>query len=488
MTADDDAARPRPRGGHHAAGGENFTPAEAAAMRAALTAAQRGVRGANPVVGAALVDAAGTLLHVGHHRGAGTDHAEVDVLRQARAAGTPLGDTTLLVTLEPCHHTGRTGPCSAAILAAGIPRVVFAVPDATDAARGGGAHLAAHGVDVRHGLLAEPARDLNERWFLAQRRRRPFVTLKLAQSLDGRVAAADGTSQWITGAPARAEGHALRARVDAILVGGGTLRADDPSLTARDAHGTPVERQPLRAVMSTEPVSEHARVRCGVAAGESTARSGASGDDGRFVHLATHDPAEALQALRELGAAHVLVEGGPTVSAAFLAADLVDELWLYQAPLLLGEGSASVAPLGIGTLTGASRWRSDPVGLPKGGSPVAAVGEDLRWHLRPAPRETVFPDSDLHAATFDTAATSAPAPQSPATQNSTTQDLTTQDPTTQDLAPHDPGPSHTAMPGAAQHCAAPPDPASRRAAAPGPAPAVAAAQQPPAHTVAPCGA
>lgn len=454
----DDAARPRPHDGHRAVVGEAFTPAEEAAMRAALAAAQRGVRGANPVVGAALIDAAGTPLHVGHHRGAGTDHAEVDVLRQARAAGTPLGDTTLLVTLEPCHHTGRTGPCSAAILAAGIPRVVFAVPDATDTARGGGAHLAAHGVDVRHGLLADPARDLNDRWFLAQRRRRPFVTLKLAQSLDGRAAAADGTSQWITGAPARAEGHALRARADAILVGGGTLRADDPSLTARDAHGTPVESQPLRAVMSTGPVPEQARVRRGVAAGQSAARPGASGDDGRFAHLPTHDPAEALQTLRELGAAHVLVEGGPTVSAAFLAADLVDELWLYQAPLLLGEGSASVAPLGIGTLTDASRWRSDPVGLPEGERPVAGLGEDVRWHLRPAPRETVSPYRGLHAATFDRTVTGTPAPQ----------DLTTPDP-----APHDPGPSHADLPGAAQHCAAPPRPAS------------AVAQQPYAHPCAP---
>lgn len=439
-----------------------FTAAETAGMRAALAAAARGVRGANPVVGAALLGPTGQLLHVGHHRGAGTPHAEVDVLQQARAAGTPLEGSTLVVTLEPCHHTGRTGPCTAAVEAAGVPRVVYALADPTAEARGGGAALRSHGVHVRAGLLADEARELNERWLRAREQARPFVSLKIAQSLDGRVAAADGTSQWITGLPARAEGHALRTRVDAILVGGGTLRGDDPALTARDAEGAPCARQPLRAVMSTRPVPPEARIRVGTAhdstaadtvargsvpgtdagsaaptwgaaaeADTSTATRGpdtetsaqapdaetsmpgpgagspslaprpdavtatpaasapatsgpAEGLDGRFVHLSTHDPREALTRLRDLGAAHVLVEGGPTVAAAFLAADLVDELWLHQAPLLLGDGAASVGALGIGTLAAASSWRGDPVGVQDG--PVAAVGEDLRWHLRPAPR------------------------------------------------------------------------------------------------------
>lgn len=337
-------------------------------MRAALTAAARGVRGANPVVGAALLSAEGEVLHVGHHRGAGTAHAEVAVLDAAREAGTPLRDTTLLVTLEPCHHTGRTGPCTEAILRAGVGRVVHAVADTTDAARGGAAWLREYGVEVRAGLLAAEALELNERWLRAQQQRRPFVSLKIAQSIDGRVAAVDGTSQWITGAPARAEGHHLRTRVDAVLVGGGTLRSDDPSLTARTPEGELCTRQPLRAVMSTRPVPEAARIR---------------GADGRFVHLDTHDPREALTRLRDRGAAHVLVEGGPTVAVAFLAADLVDELWLYQAPLLLGAGASSVAGLGIGTLAAASSWRGDHVGVPDGA--VGAVGEDLRWHLRPAP-------------------------------------------------------------------------------------------------------
>ncbi|CAL8898066.1 bifunctional diaminohydroxyphosphoribosylaminopyrimidine deaminase/5-amino-6-(5-phosphoribosylamino)uracil reductase RibD [Kocuria varians] len=375
MTTADDAAAPGSRG--------PFTAAEETAMRAALDAARLGVRGANPVVGAALLGADGTLLHVGHHRGAGTEHAEVDALRQAHEAGTPLHGTTMVVTLEPCRHTGRTGPCAEAILAAGIPRVVYAVADGTETAGGGGAFLAEHGVSVAHGLLEREARELNDRWFLAQRRRRPFVSLKIAQSLDGRVAAADGTSQWITGAPARAEGHALRTRVDAILVGGGTLRLDDPALTARAEDGTPLARQPFRAVMSTRPVPDDARVRRGVAPD--------APDDGLFVHLPTHDPHEALAELRSRGVGHVLVEGGPTVSAAFLAEDLVDELWLYQAPVLLGEGAAAVAPLGIGTLADARRWRSDPVGLPGGVPAVGSVGEDCRWHLAPAAPPVIEP-------------------------------------------------------------------------------------------------
>ncbi|MDO4918394.1 bifunctional diaminohydroxyphosphoribosylaminopyrimidine deaminase/5-amino-6-(5-phosphoribosylamino)uracil reductase RibD [Kocuria sp.] len=377
-----------------------FTAAEETAMRGALEAARLGVRGANPVVGAAILSSAGEVLHVGHHRGAGTDHAEVAALRLAREAGTDLRDTTMVVTLEPCHHTGRTGPCSEAVAAAGIPRLVYAVGDSTDAARGGAAALVAEGLDVRAGLLADEALALNERWFRAQAQHRPFVSLKIAQTLDGRVAAADGTSRWITGQAARAEGHALRARVDAILVGGGTLRADDPSLTARDAAGAPVPRQPLRAVMSTRPVPEAAAVRRGVVG------ASAAGADGRFVHLATHDPREALSRLRDLGAAHVLVEGGPTVAAAFLAADLVDELWLHQAPVLLGAGAASVAALGVETLAAASRWRGDPVGV-AGGAAVAPVGEDIRWHLRPASRAATDQDRG-GAALADREASPAP--------------------------------------------------------------------------------
>lgn len=355
----------------------DFSPAERDAMAAALNAATLGVRGTNPVVGAALLSPDGRILHVGHHRGAGTPHAEADVLARAHQAGTDLTDVTMVITLEPCNHTGRTGPCSRAILNAGIQRVIFAVHDGTDAASGGGTFLADHGVSVRHGLMSEQATDLNDRWFMAQARNRPFVTLKIAQSLDGKVAAPDGTSQWITGACARQAGHSIRARVDAILVGGATARTDNPTLTARAGDGTPFDHQPLRAVMSRTPVAHDARVRRGVG----TPGGSEPATDGRFVWLDTHDPGHALARLGALGVTHVLVEGGPTVSAAFLAADLVDELWLYQAPLILGAGKPSLAPAPTQTLADAARWRSDPVA----GPPVRTLGEDVAWHLRPAP-------------------------------------------------------------------------------------------------------
>lgn len=364
---------------HHP--GTGFTAAEHRAMTAALEAARRGVRGANPLVGAALLDPSGNIVHVGYHRGAGTDHAEADVLRRAAEAGTDPRELTLVVTLEPCHHTGRTGPCSTAVRAAGVRDVIFAATDGTDTARGGGAWLGRHGVRVRSGLLAERARDLNDRWFRAAAQHRPFVTLKIAQSLDGRVAAPDGTSMWLTGPRTRAAGHVIRARADAVVVGGGTVRVDDPSLTARGPDGTLTAHQPLRAVVSRTPVPAGAAIRRG--AGSAAARGPADGDDGRFVWLATHDPLRALRTLHGLGVRHVLVEGGPTLSSAVLSADLVDELWLHQAPLVLGDGIGSLAPMGTRTLTDALRWRHDPVG----GPPVEVLDEDITWHLRPGPTQ-----------------------------------------------------------------------------------------------------
>lgn len=340
--------------------------AERSVMRTALHAAARGPRGANPLVGAVLVDAGGRILHVGHHRGAGTVHAEVDVLERAASAGTDLRGTTMYVTLEPCNHWGRTGPCAETIVEAGVPRVVYGAPDRTAAAAGGAATLRAAGLEVRSGLLAEDAERLNDRWGETVRAQRPFVTLKVAQSLDARIAAADGTSRWITSSSAREHGHDLRARADAVLVGSGTVLADDPRLTARTGDGGVVPRQPLRVAMGLRPVPPDAAIR---------------GTDGRFRHVATHDPHSALAELYDAGVRHVLIEGGATVAAGFLRAGLVDELSLYQAPLVLGAGRPAFEELGIGTLADASRWRLDPAG----GGPVQQLGPDLWIHLRPVP-------------------------------------------------------------------------------------------------------
>ncbi|MCU1555179.1 MAG: riboflavin biosynthesis protein RibD, partial [Arthrobacter sp.] len=229
--------------------GAGFSVAEIAAMDAALEAALQGPRGANPLVGAVVMAADGTRLVTGHHRGAGTAHAEADVIAQAAAAGHDLSGTTMLVTLEPCNHCGRTGPCAQAIIDAGITDVVYAVDDPHDPAAGGAATLRAAGVRVRSGLAAVAALDLNRRWFNAVAVKRPFVTLHIAQTLDSRIAAADGTSQWISSPESLADNHALRGRIDAILVGTQTVLVDNPRLTARNPDGGLAAKQPLRVVM-----------------------------------------------------------------------------------------------------------------------------------------------------------------------------------------------------------------------------------------------
>jgi diaminohydroxyphosphoribosylaminopyrimidine deaminase / 5-amino-6-(5-phosphoribosylamino)uracil reductase len=346
---------------------QEFSAAEQYAMRLALEAAGRGVRGANPLVGAAVLDGSGSIVASGYHRGAGYPHAEIEALAQLPAGLDPaaLADCTMVVTLEPCNHQGRTGPCAAAVVEAGIGRLIYASDDQT-AAAGGADYLRSHGVHVRSGLLRTEAVDLNQRWFKAKSTGRPFTTMHIAQTLDGLIAAADGTSQWITSEDARQDSHGIRGRVDAIIAGTGTVFADNPRLTAREATGEPSANQPLRVVMGTREVPAAAAVR---------------GADGKFIQLHTHDPAEVLESLGARGVAHAMIEGGATVAAAFLQADLVDELVLYLAPLMLGAGTRSTASLGIGTLADAARWRWDSTG----GGHTINLGADLRLHLEPAP-------------------------------------------------------------------------------------------------------
>jgi diaminohydroxyphosphoribosylaminopyrimidine deaminase/5-amino-6-(5-phosphoribosylamino)uracil reductase len=355
------------------AAGRGYTPAETAGMERALELAGRGVRGANPLVGAVVLDADGTIRAEGWHRGAGTAHAEAAAL--AALGPVPAAEAatlSMLVTLEPCNHTGRTPPCARAIAEAGIGTLIYATADGTELAGGGARTLAAHGTAVHAGLLGERARALNHRWFAARRQGRPFTTLHLAQTLDGRIAAADGTSQWITGPQARAHSHGVRARVGAILAGTGTIAADNPRLTARTPGGHDADRQPLRAVMGLRDTPADAAVR----------------GDGNWLPLRTRDPHEALHELAARGIDHVMIEGGAGIATAFLAADLVDELWLYQAPLLLGAGRPAVGDLGIATLGDARAWRLDGAG----GEACAVLGNDVVLHLEPAPASASPPD------------------------------------------------------------------------------------------------
>lgn len=341
---------------------ERVAPAELSALRHALEIARRGPAGGpNPRVGAVLLSVSGEVLGEGWHRGAGTPHAEVAALVDAEARGSDTVGATAVVTLEPCNHTGRTGPCSEALIAAGVSRVVVSVVDPNPVAAGGAQRLRDAGVDVQTGVLADEGRELLGAWLPSVERGRPFVTLKLATSLDGRIAAADGSSRWITSEVSRHHAHDLRAEVGAIVVGTGTALADDPSLTARNAAGELHGDQPLRVVVGYRPVPAGARLH---------------GPGGELLALRTHDPAEVLARLQEREVRHVLVEGGPTLAAAFVRAGLVDEVHAYVAPVLLGSGPPALADLGVTTIDQAVRLTTRTV-LPLGPDVLVVATPEL---------------------------------------------------------------------------------------------------------------
>jgi diaminohydroxyphosphoribosylaminopyrimidine deaminase/5-amino-6-(5-phosphoribosylamino)uracil reductase len=302
-------------------------------------------------VGCVLVDDGGELVAQGWHGGAGTPHAEAAALA---AAGERARGCTAYVSLEPCNHTGRTEPCAQALQRAGVRRVVYAQTDPNPAAAGGGQWLSEHDVAVEGGVLEAEAQTLNRTWSHLVSTGRPWVTWKLATTLDGRSAAADGTSRWITGEPARADVHAHRARCGAVLVGTGTALTDDPHLTARRPDGSLYDRQPLRVVMGERELAPTARV---------------FDDAAPTWHLRTRDPHDVLRALAAAEIHHLWLEGGPTVAAAFMAAGLVDEVVAYVAPVLLGRGRPSVGDLGITTIGRALRLEPTDTTL---------IGRDVR--------------------------------------------------------------------------------------------------------------
>lgn len=314
------------------------------ARAARLALGVLGTTSPNPPVGAVSLDASGAVVGEGATQPPGGLHAE----RVALLAGPA---HTVVTTLEPCNHTGRTGPCSEALLEAGVQRVVYAHADPTALAGGGAARLREAGVEVVH--LPAPEGALAG-WLHLQRTGRPFVTWKYAATLDGRSAAADGTSQWITGEEARADVHLLRAQVDAVVAGSGTVLQDDPALTAR-TEGHVV--QPLRVVIDRrERVPAAAR---------------ALGDGALHVT----DDRDVLADLKARGVVRVLLEGGPTLAAGFWRAGLVDEVVAYLAPALLGAGASAVGDLGIGTIADIARLHI---------TDVTRLGEDVRITMRKA--------------------------------------------------------------------------------------------------------
>jgi len=329
--------------------------AEREAMTRALALALNGPRGLNPQVGAVILSAAGEVIAEGWHRGSGTPHAEVDALSklspgQARGA-------TAVVTLEPCNHTGRTGPCSQALIDAGVSRVIYALDDPGRASGGGAERMRAAGLDVESGEQQDAARALIADWLTVQRLGRPHVTVKWAQSLDGRAAASDGTSQWITGPAARADVHRRRAASDAIVVGTGTVLADDPSLTARDEL---YEHQPIPVVIGARPTPADAAVRR---------------HPQEPLLYDTRDLDAVLDDLRERGVQRVFVEGGPTLASAFIAAGLADTVLAYLAPVLLGGARLALTDIGVDTIADARRLTVDEW-LP--------LGDDLLAVARPS--------------------------------------------------------------------------------------------------------
>ncbi|MDR1799132.1 MAG: bifunctional diaminohydroxyphosphoribosylaminopyrimidine deaminase/5-amino-6-(5-phosphoribosylamino)uracil reductase RibD [Bifidobacteriaceae bacterium] len=301
------------------------------------------LHGPNPRVGCVITAADGAWLGEGFHRGAGSPHAEVEALQDAAKRGHDVAGATAWVTLEPCNHQGRTGPCAQALAEAGVGRVVYAMSDPNPVAQGGGAYLLARRVGVVPDVAPDRAADLNPAWLFAVTHGRPLVTLKQATTLDGYIAAVDGTSQWITGEAARAHAHGVRAAVDAVGVGTGTLLLDDPQLTARRADGALMEHQPLRVVIGQRDIPAQAAV---------------NGPGGQVLHFRTHNPHDVVRALQAREVRHFLIEGGATIAAAFLQAGLVDSIHAYIASTLLGEGTKSTAPFGVGSLGQAPRWRT----------------------------------------------------------------------------------------------------------------------------------
>ncbi len=343
------------------------------------------------MVGCVIVDPNGALIAEGLHRRAGAPHAEAEALA---AAGERARGATLYVNLEPCRHTTqrRTTPCAPKLVDAGIARLVYGITDPVASHGGGAALLAERGLAVTGGVLAESCAELNRGFITWAREGRPWFTLKAAITLDGRVATKRGQSQWITGEPARRHGHAIRDRVDAIICGIGTVRADDPRLTARIAGGRDPARVVVDARLDTPPSARFlparsespARVAIATAEDAPADRAEVLGGQGAEIwrlpsRAGRVDLASLAERLGREEVTRALVEGGPELCAGFAAAKLADEVLLYVAPIALGGGGAGAAPgwlggAGADFLAGAERFSY-------WGEPER-VGDDVLLRLR----------------------------------------------------------------------------------------------------------
>jgi diaminohydroxyphosphoribosylaminopyrimidine deaminase/5-amino-6-(5-phosphoribosylamino)uracil reductase len=343
---------------------------EVAAMGRAVELAARGMgtTSPNPVVGCVILDAEGAVVGEGFHAYAGGPHAEIVALA---GAGDRAQGGTVVVTLEPCDHVGVTGPCSRALIQAGVARVVIAVTDPDTHAAGGAQTLRDAGVEVEIGVRGAEAEATNIAWLTAVRRRRPYLIWKYAATLDGRSAAADGTSMWISSEAARMDVHAHRSTVDAVIVGVGTVLADDPQLTARNLRdGSLAIRQPLRVVVDSDGrTPPDARVRDSVAPTWIVTAEELGGPDAKEVDLG-----ELLTRLYDRDVRAALLEGGPRLAGAFLRRGLVDRVVGYLAPKLLGAGPTALVDAGVDTVADAIELELVD---------ITRIGPDLRFTATP---------------------------------------------------------------------------------------------------------
>jgi|UniRef100_UPI00404A125F diaminohydroxyphosphoribosylaminopyrimidine deaminase / 5-amino-6-(5-phosphoribosylamino)uracil reductase len=299
-----------------------------AAMACAIECARAGLGKTfpNPIVGAVITSATGEFISEGFHQGA--DHAEVVAIKAAKAI--PAG-SIIYVTLEPCNHQGKTPPCTAAIIDAGIKKVIYAVSDPNPVAAGGGEYLRASGVEVEHGLLESEAAFDNRAWLTKIAKQRPRISWKIASTMDGKVAAADGTSKWITSELARADVALLRSQVDAIVTSTATVKADNPLLTSKGAG-----QNPVRIVMGGAEIASGLQIL---------------NSDAETIAIKSRDLQELITLAKARGFNQLLIESGPTLGTALLKADLIDEVILYQAPTFFGSGTPAISDLGVASIS-----------------------------------------------------------------------------------------------------------------------------------------
>jgi diaminohydroxyphosphoribosylaminopyrimidine deaminase/5-amino-6-(5-phosphoribosylamino)uracil reductase len=327
-----------------------------AAMARAIECANYGLGKTfpNPIVGAVITSATGEFISEGFHQGA--DHAEVIAIKAA--SEIPAG-SIIYVTLEPCNHQGKTPPCVDAIIASGIKKVVFAVGDPNPVAAGGTERLQKSGIEVVSGIGEVQARHENRAWLTKIEKNRPRITWKIAATMDGKVAASDGSSKWITGEPARADVAMMRSQVDAIVTSTATAIADNPGLTAKG-----LGKNPVRIVMGTRELNNDLQIL---------------GNDAETLLIKSHDFSELLMVSKDRGFNSLMIESGPTFGTALLMDELIDEIVLFQAPTFLGSGTPAIGDLGITNISGRLDFEI---------SDVEVIGADLKITLLKSAKPT----------------------------------------------------------------------------------------------------